>query len=359
MITCEIVLAHLGEALPLTSVPLQLRPIDSDIVETLEATRTSRAITQEIAADALKRGVKQVFFVGVGGSWASSVPAVTALTTDARGLDVQNINAADMLTRYLPRVGPQTLVIASSHSGNTPETVAAAAAVAERGAQVVSLARDSDNPLASHAGVALTYGSDNTITPAKYAILEELVCSILESQQSDVDVAAIRHALEQMPAATLAAAEQLEQPAAGAIPPIANAGSVMVVGGGRMLGLAYMLANCYLIEMQRKPSTYIHSGDFFHGPFELVDEKAGIIHIAGEDESAPLDDRVGRFLETYGQNHYKVGSSSFAMAGVPEETRGRVAHIPMAAVVARIASYFEVTSGHNLDIRRYMHKVAY
>lgn len=343
----------------MTSARPQLRPIDPDIVATLAATPTSRPLTQQVAQEAADRGVDQVLFVGVGGSWASSVPAVTALTTDATGLDVQNVNAADLLSRYLPRVGPRTLVIASSHSGGTPETVEAAAAAAAQGAQVVSLARDSDNALASHARTALTYGSDTTITSAKYAVLEELVCSILESRGSHVDVAAIRSALEQMPAATQAAVEQMEQANSANIPPISRAASVMVVGGGRMLGLAYMLANCYLIEMQRKPSTYIHSGDFFHGPFELVDETTGIIHIAGEDEAAPLDDRVARFLDTYADNRHTVDSRDFALAGVPHEVRGRVAHIAMAAVVARIASYFEVTSGHDLDIRRFMHKVAY
>lgn len=343
----------------MSSKPSTLRPIESDIVETMLGTISNRSATQEIAEEAHRRGVDAVYFVGVGGSWASSLPAVTALLTDSRGLDVQNFNAADLLTRYLSRVSEKTLVIATSHSGNTPETVAAAEAAAARGALVVSIARDSDNPLARNATFALAYGSDLTITPAKYAILEELVCSIHEIRGSGVDFSAIRSALELMPSATLAAVEQMEQPASIAVPAISEAESVIVVGAGRMLGLSYMLANCYLIEMQWKPATYINSADFFHGPFELIDEAAGIIHIGSEDESVVLDERVGRFLDSYAHARYTVDSASFALPGVPQDVRGKVAHIPMAAVVARIASYFEVTSGHDLDLRRFMHKVDY
>lgn len=347
------------EAYPLISESRTLRPIEADIVETMQGTISTRPKTQEIAAEARKRKINAVYFVGVGGSWASSVPAATALLTDSRGLDVQNINAADLLTRFLTRVDEKTLVVATSHSGNTPETVAAAEAAAAQGALVVSLARDTDNPLAKAADLTLGYGSDITITPAKYAILEELVCSLHETRESELDIIAVRSALELIPAATLSSVELMESSASKMIPAISDAKSVMVVGGGRMLGLAYMLANCYLIEMQWKPSTYINSADFFHGPFELIDESTGVIHIAGEDESRPLDERVGRFLDAYAHASYTADSTLFALEGVPAEMRGKVAHIPMAAVVARIASYFEVTSGHDLDTRRYMHKFAY
>jgi len=342
------------------SPPLPLRPIAPDIASTLRTTLSQRDLTREIAAEARRRDVDTVLFAGVGGSWASSVAATVALGSRATPFGVQNVNAAEFPLTHLGRTGRRTLMIASSHSGGTPETVAAAQAAAKAGALVVSVARDADNELAAAAQFSLVYGSESTATGGKYELLEEMACSLLEAYGIHDGIAELRAALDRIPEATEAAVAEQEDATREAVARLYDADNIFVLGTGRMLGLAYMLSVCYLVEMQRQKSTHLNSADFFHGPFEIVDERSTrVIHLMSEDETRPISERVNAFLSRYGREHYVVDPAGLTLAGIDPAMRGKVAHIPMASVASRIAYHFEPLTGHDLDTRRYMHKVEY
>jgi glucose/mannose-6-phosphate isomerase len=78
----------------------------------------------------------QVLIAGMGGSAIGGTLAQALVAPECR-LPIQVLRDYS-LPAY---VGPGTLVIASSHSGNTEETLAAAQAALERGARVVALTR--------------------------------------------------------------------------------------------------------------------------------------------------------------------------------------------------------------------------
>ena len=344
----------------MSSTALPLRPVPDDIAPTLRRTAGQRPLTEEIAAEVRRRGVDTVLFVGVGGSWASSLPAVVTLSGARAPLAVYNVNAAEFPLTHLGRVDGRTLVVASSHSGGTPETAAAAEAAAKAGALVVGVARDADNPLAAAASYMLTYGSETTATGAKYALLEELSCSLLAAAGLTDGVEEVRAALDLVPEATADAVARTEAATAEAVSRLYDADNIFVLGTGRLLGLAYMLSVCYLVEMQRQASSYFNSADFFHGPFEMVDDTSTpVIHLAGADETRPISDRVNAFLGRYGRRHYVLDLSPLPLPGISPAGRGRVTHIAMASAASRIAYHFEPLTGHDMDIRRYMYRVEY
>lgn len=338
---------------------LPLRPIESDLVSVLERSIAHRELTREIAAEAIARGINRVVFTGVGGSWASSVPANVLLGSGPTPFSSENLNATEFTDLYLGSVNERTLVIATSHSGGTPETVAAAEAAAARGALVVSLARDTDNPLSRAAKFHLVYGSERTITSGKYALLSELAYSLFEAAGVGVDVVGARSALDLIPAATLEGVESMEPRMAEIAQRFARADNLYVLAGGPLVGLAYMLSVCYLVEMQWMKSTYFSAADFFHGPFEMAQNDQPYILLAGEDGTRGQIDRVKKFLDTHNDNYAVVDTSSLALPGIAPEFRGAVSHIPMASLVMRVAEHFEPVTGHDLDTRKYMGKVEY
>lgn len=343
----------------MTTTSRPLRPIESDLVPVLRGALEQRDLTVEIAAEAARRGIDRVVFTGVGGSWASGVPSTVSLASRSRAFGTENLNAAELTALYLPTIDERTLVVAASHSGGTPETVAAAEAAAERGALVVSLARDADNALARAARYQLAYGSDRTITSAKYVLLTELAQSLLEATGHDEDHAGIRAALDRIPEATLAAVESSDGHLHEIAERYAGRDNIYVLGSGAMLGLAYMLSVCYLVEMQWTKSTHFAAADFFHGPFELAVDGQPYILITGEDATRAHLDRVKTFLGRHNDEYRELDSRSFALEGIAAEHRAAVAHIPMASIVMRLADHFESVSGHDLDSRRYMHVVEY
>jgi fructoselysine-6-P-deglycase FrlB-like protein len=271
----------------------------------------------------------------------------------------ENLNATEFSDLYLEGIDSRTLVIATSHSGGTKETVLAAEAASERGALVVSLAKDTNNPLARAANFQLAYGSERTITSAKYAILSELGYSLLESVEAPVDIAGARSALDAMPAATLDAVESMELKLQRIAQRFADSENIYVIAGGPLIGLAYMLSVCYLVEMQWMKSTHFMAADFFHGPFEMAQNGQPYILLTGEDATRGHIDRVKKFLDQYNDNYALIDTADLTLPGVAHEFRGAVGHIPMASLVMRLAEQFEPITGHDLDLRKYMGKVAY
>lgn len=336
-----------------------VRPIEPDLVATLEGALAQRGTTQRIAAAAASRGIRRVLFVGMGGSWASSVPVALQLQTSGLPLSTFNINAAEFSSLWLPGVGPSDLIIAASHSGATPETVAAAEAARSRGALVVSVAIDASNALSDTADFNLVYGSNRSITSSKYVLLSELAYSLCESAGTDDDFLGGRKALDAIPMATLTATEAVDGHLKEIAESYGEADNIFVLASGPFTGLAYLLSVCYFVEMQWKKSTHFATGDFFHGPFELASHDQPYIIFAGEDATRAHAERAMAFLDGHNPNYRVLDAQGLVLPGIDPAARHLVQHIPMASITMRLADHFEAATGHDLDERRYMHKVEY
>ncbi|WP_336626322.1 MULTISPECIES: SIS domain-containing protein [unclassified Microbacterium] len=343
----------------MTKLLSSLRPIEADLVPTLEGAVGQRGLTERIARDVTERNISRILFVGMGGSWASSVPVALQLQMSRLPVPTYNLNAAEFTALYADGVGPSDLVVAASHSGGTPETVRAAELAKERGALVVSLAITADNALAAAADHSLVYGSDRSITSAKYVLLTELAYSILAAAGISDDLEAGRAALDRIPGATLTATQGIEEHLAEIAAAYGFADNVFVLASGNLTGLAYLLSVCYLVEMQWKKSTHFTAGDFFHGPFELAQDNQPYILFAGADGTRAHADRTILFLDRYNANYRVLDVEQLDLPGIEPAHRALVQHIPMASITMRLADHFESVTGHNLDERRYMHQVAY
>lgn len=339
--------------------PIILREPATDVEATLRHALAQRELVDEIALDAAKNRISRVVFTGVGGSWASSIPASRLLSSLPSPLSVLNLNATDLTMSYLPTIDRSTLVVASSHSGGTPETVAAAEVARNRGALVVSLARDSSNPLSDTAAHQLTYNSDSTITAAKYLLLDELCYALFDAFGVSSNAEEARSALDGVPTASANALAESEPELASIAARFALSECIQVLGAGSTLGLAYMLSVCYLVEMQWKVSAHFSAADFLHGPFEIAQQEMPYIVIAGEDSSRPQIDRVRSFFNRHHDSYALIDSAALTLDGVANSWRGAVSHIALSSIVARLLDHFEPITGHNLETRAYMHRVEY
>ena len=337
---------------------LHLRPIEADLLPVLQGAVAQRELTREIASVARERQIQRVMFVGVGGSWASSIPVTMQLGAAGPSFSAENINATDFTDLYLDGLDAQTMVVGTSHSGETPESVRALEAAKERGAFTVSLATSAQNSLASAAEHSLAYGSERSITSAKYALLTELGASMLEAFEGH-DVSELRTALNAIPEATVAATEANEAHVSNLAERFHDEDRTHILACGPLLGLGYMLSVCYLVEMQSKHTSHFSAADFVHGPFEVATGEQPYILLQGEDATRAQGDRVRRFLDRYNTNYGVLDSRDFELPGVDGAQRAAVGHIPQSVAVMRLAEHFEPLTGQNLDGRRYMHQVDY
>jgi len=336
-----------------------LRPVESDFLPVTRNAVLQRDRVSAFVAECCARGIDSILFVGTGGSFASSVQAVATLRSRLRVQYVDNVMSAEVSAAPPLRVGERTLVIASSHSGATPETVAATELLKSRGATIISLSTSADSPLADLADLALTYGSERTITSPKQILLSHITWALVEQLEGEAPDAARITAYDALPEALRESIDESEETLAEIARSVVGTPLVYVLGAGPNYGGAYLLSMCYLMEMQWMRSVSFYAGEFFHGAFEMVVPEVSVITLLGEDPTRPVAERAASFAGKYSEHAHTLDTSRLTLRGVPAEMRGEVTPIVLGVLASRLAEHIEAVTGHSLDERRYMHRVEY
>jgi fructoselysine-6-P-deglycase FrlB-like protein len=342
------------------SIPL--RPLPVDLEATIDHVHSQGSATDALVRQAVGRGLSSLLFLGCGGSLTASVPARYALERHTR-VPVLAHNSDEFLHRRPALVDGATLAVAVSHTGRTPETLAAADAARAAGAAVIGICRLPDAPLADHVDLLLTYRSPDVVTAAEHLLLARVVVGVMSAAAASPESAALAArlpaVLESMAATYRAALEQREAWAARVASAWAAASPVTVLGAGPNLGAAQALAQYYFQEMQWMDAAGLHAGDFLHGPFEVVGPDSAVLVLLGEDATRPVAERAARFLARYAPRHELLDTRDLELPSVPRNLRPEVTPFLLDALTVRLAEHFEHTRGHSLDERRYMAKVEY
>jgi fructoselysine 6-phosphate deglycase len=131
------------------------------------------------------------------------------------------------------------------------------------------------------------------------------------------------------------------------------------VASGPMFNTAYVIGVCILMEMQWMHSYPIEAAEFFHGPFEILDETTPFVLMLGEDPSRPLMERVVRFAKKYTERLFIYDSKDYPMTGIDPEIRPIIAPYIVEAALYRICVRLAVWHNQPLSTRRYMWKTEY
>lgn len=113
-------------------------------------------INTAVAAVAAKEVINHFYFVACGGSQAFMMPA--QYTFDREISIPASIYSSNEFVHRAPKaLGPDSVVITCSHSGNTPETVKATEVAREKGALTIALSHLEDSPLWNAAEYPIHY----------------------------------------------------------------------------------------------------------------------------------------------------------------------------------------------------------
>ena len=328
---------------------LPLKPIDDELVEKVGVSVEERDAVRHAIKDVVGKGLRNVYFVGAGGSLICSDPAHYLLQRLA-GFPVFQLQSDELNCSQPALMGEGSLVVLASYTGTTKETVAAAETAKRTGATVLAAAKEG-SPLADVADIAFRGKSDVFELVVAYALLEATGAS--------VESAAVDAAFAALPKALLHAVEEADDLLASIASDFKDDPVTYVLGSGPSQAWAYGFAMCYLQEMQWKHAAGFNSGEFFQGAFEMVDDTSAVILWIGEDASRPMGERAKRFLETYAKRARWVDVASLELPGIPAELRGDFSPVVVGALASRLAQHYEAQRGHDLEQRHYMFKVDY
>jgi fructoselysine 6-phosphate deglycase len=327
----------------------------------IDSTTIESQLAAARAAVASRETVSRVVLTACGGSFANMLPNEYFLGTTAKNLEAIVLNAAEFTSRASSRVDADTVVILCSHSGTTPETVAAATHARERGALTIAFTFDPTSPLAAESEIVIAYqhGEGKSEAYVGGALILRLVAALIEERDGVQIADAVDSAVAQLPTLVPAARESYTASAndwgfASRREPL-----IYTMASGSNYGTAYSFAICLLQEMQWVHSAAIHAGEYFHGPFEVTDVDVPFIALIGLDETRPVEQRAVDFLTQHSDKALVIDAKDFGLDVVAPEVRGIFAHLLFNIVLRVHADALADHRGHPLSVRRYMWRMEY
>lgn len=314
------------------------------------------------AVSAVKnRKIKNVYFVACGGSMASLEPAQYIVDCE---LDIPSFvySSNEFVHRTPKGLDKDSLVYLTSHSGTTPETTKAAELARSKGALTVGSSNVIDSPLwkALEFPIKYEWGEEATPEISKTGLMYRFLYSFMNTvspnekytRALDIIQNKMKRVLDANHEATLAAAKEFGSSHK-------REELIYTMASGGCYGEAYSFAICLLMEMQWVNSHAIHSGEYFHGPFEITDYDVPFMIIKGLDQTRPLDERAHAFCQKYSKKITVIDAATFDMDGICEDLRGYFAPWVAGHVLRQYAVELGEHRGHPLSVRRYMWKMEY
>lgn len=318
---------------------------------------------KEIVADIVaKHNVENVVFVGCGASKAELYPGKYFLDHNAKKLRAYHFTANEFNTDAPAWLGEGTVVISASLGGTTPETVKANAVAKAAGATVVSVTHAAGSALTKDADYVIVHGFE-----ANYAAkLEKMgyVMALAVELMEQVEGCPVYQEMLTGFANIFELAENSAQSARKAAREFAaaykDAPVVYIMSSGASMEVAYSSSICLMMEMQWINSGNFHAGEFFHGPFEIVEKDVPFILLMNEGKTRPVDARALTFLHRFDALTTVVDAKDYGLSGaVPAGVATYFNPLLHTAVFRVYAEELSYARQHPLTKRRYMWKLEY
>lgn len=314
------------------------------------------------ALEAMKnRVIQHVFFVACGGSSALMYPSKYVMDREARTIRSDLFNSNEFIYRNPRALDENALVILCSLSGTTPETVEAAKFASSKGALTVSLTNVGDSPLAlaSDYPVVFAWGEGTDPAESNASMMYQLVFGLLHHKENNDKFNSYVNSLSLLESIFSKAWNQFTPKAKEFAESYKEEKVIYTMASGSNFGPAYTLSICYLLEMQWIHSAAIHAGEYFHGPFEILDKDVPFFIILGLDETRPMEERALEFTKRYGHRVVVLDAKQFDLEGIDEGIQGYLAAMIISRLTRLYAMELAEARNHPLTTRRYMWKVEY
>lgn len=332
----------------------------ADFLQSLEAAVKEKDKAAKLGTELARKGIRRIYLLGQGAPNREMGAIKYWLDQEAKTLDTYLYFPAEFVQTQPPRLDENTLVVLASHSGTTPEIIMAAEYLKDKPVMTVGVTQKGDSPLAQNVQHVLLYGESSNGYHAKFMILLALLSAIMkELEPSWKKHETIMRSLDCFPDAMVDTMEATEKRNIEEARLYKDDDFIMLLGAGPCFATAYVFGICVLMEMQWMHTYACDSAEFFHGPFEVVDQNTPLMIFLGEDPSRPQTERVIKFAKKFTERLAIYDSKDYEMKGIDPEVRGIFAPFILEAAVARVGQRFAVWHNHPLTTRRYMWKFPY
>lgn len=316
-----------------------------------------KQIIEEITS---KKEIKNLSFAGCGGSLACFYAPFYYVQRNSKKLTTSYVTSNEFVHDTPITIDEHSIVVCASRRGNTAETVEAARVAKKLGATTIGLALEQDTDLEhtcdylipfvdskngkfieTKAGIALAIAYELvhiTDAPANYEDMVKAMAKLDEIMPKalvDVVPEAIKFSLEYK-----------------------DDDIIYTMGSGVAWSAAQQQQICIFMEMQWINSSVIHTGEFFHGPFEITDPDNAFLVMKSSGKTKELDERAIRFLTKFNHHCHIIDLEKYGVSELGEvsEYFDAIFHTELIGVYNKLLADMR---DHPLSKRKYMWKYQY
>lgn len=303
-----------------------------------------------------------VYFIACGGSNALMYPSQFMIDQNSKTLSAEYLNSNEFIYRHPAALGKDSIVILCSQEGKTPETVAAAAFARKAGATTITFAMRDNTPIQEAGGeFFIKYGYYETCDPVEtsYGLMFLLTAGIIENQEGGTLYEDMLDSLEKLKLIMAREKTAFVPFAQNFAESCKDAKNIYSTASGCDFSQAYVLCNCYLMEMQWMNAIPIHAGEFFHGPFEIIEKDSPVVAMVGMDSTRFLEERAVKFLKKYTDKVFVLDMGKVDYGDMKANCVGYASTLILNNLCRMLMHALADVRHHDLDIRRYMHIVEY
>lgn len=306
-------------------------------------------------------GITEIVFSACGGSLGAFYPAKTMIEMEARNLKTGFYNANEFCHSVPSWFGKNTLMVVASHRGNTPETVRSAKIAHEAGAAVIALTYFPDTPICEYADYVVPYsfGEEKDIAEEKVIQALKIAAELLNQTEGYEAYDAFCDGVSKIDQIVKSACRQVQKRAQAFAEEYKNDEFIYTMGSGAAYCAAYMESICIFMEMQWINSAAIHSGEYFHGPFEVTDANRPFVVQLSEGKTRELDERALTFLKKYAKRYEVLDAKELGLSIIDSRVVDYFNHSLFNNVYGVYNAALAQARQHPLSVRRYMWKVEY
>lgn len=318
-------------------------------------------ITEVSAKLKQKGGIKQIFLVACGGSLVDMYPAKYFLESESTTLHVGMYTANEFVYATPKILGENSVVIVCSHGGNTPESVAAAKLAKDRQVVTITLTHNAQAQLIGHAdhNIVYAWGNETSVVDNPMAIILTLCMEMLHQVEGYASYADFLQGMQQINSVISHARPQVADRCAQFARRYQDESLFYILSSGASYGHAYGFAICSLMEMQRINASAIHSGEYFHGPFEVTDKKTPFILMMNEGRTRLMDERALAFLDKYAGKVEVIDARELGISVLPASVVEFFNPVLFYSIMCEYRGALADIRHHPLETRRYMDQVEY
>jgi len=305
-------------------------------------------------------GIKSVYFVACGGSFSALYPAKYFLQSEAKDLIVGHYSSNEFCHSTPKALGKNSIVYACSLMGNTPETAEAARIGREAGAAVFALTVAPEAPLAKNSEFIVDHRGDfNDISNSNIANALRFAVELLNQTEGYEYYEQMMDGFGKINRIVASAKEICAPRAAAFAQSYKDEKLFYTMASGSSLGAAYQFAICILMEMQWVNASAIHSGEYFHGPFEITDRSLPFILLMSEGRTRALDQRALDFLKRFADRVTVLDAKELGINTIADTVSEFFNPLVFVSCLRVYAEALSEARQHPMKTRRYMWKLEY